>query len=259
MTLLARAAAEDLGRPLALLRVDGGLTRSRVLMQTQADLLQLPVEVASSPHATAAGRGGPGPARSRRRTGRSTRRSIRLTRTSATSPPSPLPRQRSDWRDFERAVARLADTSTTRSRDRRPHLRRGDHRCRGRRHSYRTPAGALPAAHGDARSRRRCRHGNLEGQHRHSAYRVRRSPGKPRIRAGPARSRVADRLRRGARASPSRRPGPSWLPGTRSRRHGWTTWWRSPRRTGTSAPTGSRSRSCTGVNRLSDRVPRGPS
>jgi glycerol kinase len=55
VTLLARAAAEDLGRPLELLRVDGGLTRSRVLMQTQADLLQIPVEVASSPHATAAG------------------------------------------------------------------------------------------------------------------------------------------------------------------------------------------------------------
>jgi len=57
VTLLARAAAIDLGRPLALLRVDGGLTRSRVLMQMQADLLQLPVEVASSPHATAAGVG----------------------------------------------------------------------------------------------------------------------------------------------------------------------------------------------------------
>ncbi len=55
VTLLARAAAVDLGRPLALLRVDGGLTRSRILMQTQADLLQIPVEVASSPHATAAG------------------------------------------------------------------------------------------------------------------------------------------------------------------------------------------------------------
>ena len=57
VTLLARAAAVDLGRPLALLRVDGGLTRSRVLMQMQADLLQVPVEVASSPHATAAGVG----------------------------------------------------------------------------------------------------------------------------------------------------------------------------------------------------------
>jgi glycerol kinase len=55
VTLLARATATDLGRPLAVLRVDGGLTRSRVLMQTQADLLQVPVEVASSPHATAAG------------------------------------------------------------------------------------------------------------------------------------------------------------------------------------------------------------
>lgn len=55
VTLLARAATADLGRPLAVLRVDGGLTRSRVLMQTQADLLQIPVEVASSPHATAAG------------------------------------------------------------------------------------------------------------------------------------------------------------------------------------------------------------
>ena len=55
VTLLARAAAEDLGHPLALLRVDGGLTRSRVLMQTQADLLQTPVEVASAQHATAAG------------------------------------------------------------------------------------------------------------------------------------------------------------------------------------------------------------
>jgi glycerol kinase len=57
VTLLARAAAVDLGRPLALLRVDGGLTRSRVLMQMQADLLQVPVEVAASPHATAAGVG----------------------------------------------------------------------------------------------------------------------------------------------------------------------------------------------------------
>jgi glycerol kinase len=55
VSLLARAAAEDLGRALALLRVDGGLTRSRVLMQTQADLLQIPVEVAAAPHATAAG------------------------------------------------------------------------------------------------------------------------------------------------------------------------------------------------------------
>ena len=57
VALLARAAALDVGRPLTLLRVDGGLTHSRVLMQMQADLLQVPVEVAASPHATAVGVG----------------------------------------------------------------------------------------------------------------------------------------------------------------------------------------------------------
>jgi glycerol kinase len=40
---------------LTRLRVDGGLTRSQVLLQTQADLLQAPVEVYPSPHATALG------------------------------------------------------------------------------------------------------------------------------------------------------------------------------------------------------------
>jgi len=52
---LARAVATDLGRPLARLRADGGLTRSRKLMQAQADLLQAPVEVYPSPDATALG------------------------------------------------------------------------------------------------------------------------------------------------------------------------------------------------------------
>ena len=55
VALLARAAGDDLGSPLSLLRVDGGLTRSRLLLQTQADLLQCPVEVYPSPHATALG------------------------------------------------------------------------------------------------------------------------------------------------------------------------------------------------------------
>ena len=55
VALLARAAGADLGHPLTRLRVDGGLTRSRLLMQTQADLLQVPVEVYPSPHATALG------------------------------------------------------------------------------------------------------------------------------------------------------------------------------------------------------------
>lgn len=55
VALLARAAALDLGAPMARLRVDGGLTRSHTLLQVQADLLQCPVEVYPSPHATALG------------------------------------------------------------------------------------------------------------------------------------------------------------------------------------------------------------
>ncbi|MFK4546941.1 glycerol kinase [Streptomyces tendae] len=54
---LADAAAADLGDPLTVLRVDGGLTRSALLMQTQADLLQRPVEVSALPDATALGAG----------------------------------------------------------------------------------------------------------------------------------------------------------------------------------------------------------
>ncbi|MGI9135688.1 MAG: FGGY family carbohydrate kinase [Candidatus Nanopelagicales bacterium] len=52
---LAAACAADLGSPLTSLRVDGGLTRSAVLMQAQADILQLPIEVYPSAHATALG------------------------------------------------------------------------------------------------------------------------------------------------------------------------------------------------------------
>jgi glycerol kinase len=55
VALLAATVAADLGRPLTALRVDGGLTRSRVLLQAQADLLQLPVEVFEVPDATALG------------------------------------------------------------------------------------------------------------------------------------------------------------------------------------------------------------
>ena len=55
VAVLAEAAADDLGGPLVELRVDGGLTRSTFLMQHQADLLQMPVEVFASPHATALG------------------------------------------------------------------------------------------------------------------------------------------------------------------------------------------------------------
>ena len=55
VALLATAAGRDLGAPLTTLRVDGGLTRSATLLQVQADLLQCPVEVYPSPHATALG------------------------------------------------------------------------------------------------------------------------------------------------------------------------------------------------------------
>lgn len=55
VALLAKVTGDDLGRPLERLRVDGGLTRSRLLMQVQADLAQVPVEVYPNPHATALG------------------------------------------------------------------------------------------------------------------------------------------------------------------------------------------------------------
>ena len=55
VALLVSAACADLGRPLTSLRVDGGLTRSRLLMQAQADLLQVPVLICRSPDATALG------------------------------------------------------------------------------------------------------------------------------------------------------------------------------------------------------------
>ena len=52
---LTEAMSADLGVPIRALRVDGGLSRSRVLLQIQADLLQRPVEVYPSPEATALG------------------------------------------------------------------------------------------------------------------------------------------------------------------------------------------------------------
>ena len=52
---LTDLVATDLGQPLTRLRVDGGLTRSTVLMQAQADLARIPVDVYPSLHATALG------------------------------------------------------------------------------------------------------------------------------------------------------------------------------------------------------------
>lgn len=52
---LADLVATDLAQPLTRLRVDGGLTQSAVLMQAQADLARIPVDVYPSLHATALG------------------------------------------------------------------------------------------------------------------------------------------------------------------------------------------------------------
>ncbi|MCV7345836.1 FGGY family carbohydrate kinase [Mycolicibacterium rhodesiae] len=52
---LATAINADSTTPLTTLRADGGLTQSGVLMQACADILQVPVEVYPSAHATALG------------------------------------------------------------------------------------------------------------------------------------------------------------------------------------------------------------
>lgn len=55
VAIVVRAAANDLGHHAQLLRVDGGLTQSAVLLQLQADLTQCAVQPYPSPHATALG------------------------------------------------------------------------------------------------------------------------------------------------------------------------------------------------------------
>lgn len=52
---LAHLVAEEVGIPVERLRVDGGLTKSKTLMQIQADLLQAPLDTYPSAHATALG------------------------------------------------------------------------------------------------------------------------------------------------------------------------------------------------------------
>lgn len=52
---LAGLINADLGAPLTRLRVDGGLTNCRTLLQCTTDLLQLPIDVFPSQHATALG------------------------------------------------------------------------------------------------------------------------------------------------------------------------------------------------------------
>lgn len=55
---LVDCAGRDLGEPLRRIRVDGGLTCSRVLMQAVTDLLQVEIDVYPSAHATALGAAG---------------------------------------------------------------------------------------------------------------------------------------------------------------------------------------------------------
>lgn len=52
---LGDLVAKDMGQPLTRLRVDGGLTRSSVFMQTVADLMQIEIDVYPSAHATPLG------------------------------------------------------------------------------------------------------------------------------------------------------------------------------------------------------------
>ena len=52
---LASAIGTDTAAPLTRLRADGGLTQSTVLMQATADILQIPVDIYPSAHATALG------------------------------------------------------------------------------------------------------------------------------------------------------------------------------------------------------------
>ncbi|MER6525758.1 FGGY family carbohydrate kinase [Streptomyces sp. NPDC001508] len=52
---LGTLVADDLGRPLTRLRADGGLTNSAALMQAQADIAQIPVDIYPYAHATPLG------------------------------------------------------------------------------------------------------------------------------------------------------------------------------------------------------------
>lgn len=52
---LGSSVAQDLGQPLIRLRVDGGLTQCKTLMQSVADLMQIDIEVYPTAHATPLG------------------------------------------------------------------------------------------------------------------------------------------------------------------------------------------------------------
>ena len=141
---LTSLVADDLGRPLTRLRVDGGLTRSRTLMQAQADLAQMPVEVYPSAHATPLGAAAcarlaldPGRVGGRRRRRLGARRGLRADLVGRPRRGAPGSLARSGRR---RPVASAARGDERRRRGRRRHRRRH------RRLRDRAGAGRLPAS-----------------------------------------------------------------------------------------------------------------
>ena len=132
VALLAAAAAADLAPPLGSLRVDGGLTRSRLLMQAQADLLQVPVEVCRVAGRDRARGGRAGPARARAGRRPWPRRWARPRwHTAVTSRRSPLTRRRNGSRASARPLALDAGRRRVVTAGR--PARRRDHRGRRRR------------------------------------------------------------------------------------------------------------------------------
>ena len=206
VTLLARATAVDLGRPLTILRVDGGLTRSRRSCRRRPTCSRSPSR--SPPRRTPrrpAWRRWPGSAPARE--GRSTTWSHRIAARTRYEPAIAAAEAAERLERFERAVAapwaRPAIGIVT--DDRTYDVAIIGAGVVGT--AIARAAGPLPAPHRRARAVQRRRDGNLEGQHRHPAHRLRHPAGEPRIDAGPAGPRAARRLRGQRRASPSRSTG----------------------------------------------------
>ena len=191
------AVADDLGAPLARLRVDGGLTRSRALMQTQADLLQAPVEVYPSPDATALGVAALARLGCRRRDRRPGRRAWRRgapgrvyePRIGADEADGAAARR---WRRRRDRAATLV-AAVERRDDR---LRRRRRRRRRRRHRDRARALAATAPRRAARSRRTT---SAPGRARPTPPSCTRASTRSRARSSRASSGAATRCSRATR------------------------------------------------------------
>lgn len=100
---LVGAIDTDAPASLIALRADGGLTQSRVLMQACADIVQLPVEIYPSPHATALGAAAL--ARLSLQPHLSVRDVVPAWQPSATYEPAWTPEQANEFRDRWRRLA----------------------------------------------------------------------------------------------------------------------------------------------------------